>query len=72
MKGFIRKKTAVVYLHNYSTGAMALFAFFFTIVPFFMAPAESYGIEHSLAGSYLQNISVVPCILVFPFGLYFV
>ena len=39
MKGFIRKKTAVVYLHNYSTGAMALFAFFFTIVPFFMAPA---------------------------------
>lgn len=34
MKGFIRKKTAVVYLHNYSTGAMALFAFFFTIVPF--------------------------------------
>ncbi len=71
LKGFVSKKSVVVYLHSYSIGAMVFFTFFFTIAPFLMAPVQSYAIEHSSAGSYLPNLSVVPCILVFPFGVYF-
>ncbi len=71
LKGFVSKKSVVVYLHSYSISAMVFFTFFFTIAPFLMAPVQSYAIEHSSAGSYLPNLSVVPCILVFPFGVYF-
>lgn len=70
-KGFISNKSTVVFLHSYSTGIMLVFALFFTIVPFILAPIEAYGIENSSAGSYLQNVNVVPCIFVFPFGIYF-
>lgn len=71
LKGFVSKKSAVVYLHSYSISAMVFFAFFFTIAPFLMAAVESYVIGQSSAEPYLQNVSVVPCILVFPFGIYF-
>lgn len=71
VKGFVSNKSTVVLFHSYSTGLMLVFALFFTIVPFLMAPAEAYGMEHSWAGAYLQRVRVTPCILVFPFGVYF-
>lgn len=71
VKGFVSNKSTVVLFHSYSTSLMLVFALFFTIVPFLMAPAEAYGMENSWAGAYLQKVSVVPCFWVFPFGVYF-
>lgn len=71
VKGFVSNKSIVVLLHSYSTGFMLVFAFFFTIAPFFMASVQAYGMENSWAGAYLQRVSVTPCNLVFPFGIYF-
>lgn len=71
MKMFITNKSMVTLFHSYSAGAMVVFAFFFTVMPFLIAAVDSEMLGRSSASFYIHSYSVAPCMLVFPFGIYF-